>query len=314
MVSVLAAAPGAGKSLVALDLARRVIQATTFPDGTPSPPPGRSVLLVDAEGSLSLLRRRVEAWSIDPDHLFLMLSPTHTQVFDLENRQQMTRLFHLCREIRPALVIIDALASAAPRSENSSRVARDFLGALSGLAHTFNLAILVIHHLRKHSPSALDLPRRITASDIRGRGSLVACARSALTLSPLASAGSPAPLNGPRRFEVIKSNLCPLPPPLSLTLEPGPSAPELRYAPLVEPAPPPTQQDLCAQWLLGFLAAAPEPVRPVDIIAAAAAAGFPEPTLYRARRTLGPAVRDVGKSPRDPRKRWTLPEITHTVE
>jgi hypothetical protein len=314
MVTILAAAPGAGKSLVALDLARRIIHGSAFPDGAPPPSPARHVLLVDAEGSLSLLRHRVEAWGINPDRLFLMLSPTHTQVFSLETAEQMMRLFNLCRDIHPALVIIDALASAAPRSESSSRAARDFLGALSVIAHQFNLAMLVIHHLRKHNPSAFDLPRRVTAADVRGRGNLIASARSVLALSPLSSAGSPADRNGPRRFEVIKSNLCPLPPSLSLTIESGSAAPALQYAPVVEAPPPPTHQDLCAQWLLGFLAAAPGPVRPADVIAVAAAAGFPEATLYRARRALGPFIRDVGNSPRDPHKRWALHESTPTVE
>ena len=54
MVTLFGAAPGAGKSLVALDLARRVIHGEPFPDGAPSlngganPCPGKRVLMIGA--------------------------------------------------------------------------------------------------------------------------------------------------------------------------------------------------------------------------------------------------------------------------
>jgi hypothetical protein len=82
--------------------------------------------------------------------------------------------------------------------------------------------------------------------------------------------------------------------------------PTLRYSTFVEPPPPPSQTDLCARWLLQFLTTAGEPVKPAHVVQAAAEAGFPRHTLYRARRALAGLVVDLGSSPRDPRKRWTL--------
>jgi hypothetical protein len=82
--------------------------------------------------------------------------------------------------------------------------------------------------------------------------------------------------------------------------------PTLHYTEYIEPPPPPTQLDLCARWLLDFLTAAGSPVKPADVIRAAAQEGFPQPTLYRARRALAGAVVDLGNSLRDPHKRWTL--------
>jgi hypothetical protein len=111
---------------------------------------------------------------------------------------------------------------------------------------------------------------------------------------------------GPRRLVVVKSNLCSLPPPLCLALEPHPDAPLLSYSPLVEPSPPPSLQELCEEWLLEYLSDAGEPVRPAAVIEAGSAAGFSPRTLYRARRALAAVVVDVGTGPRDPRKGWAL--------
>jgi hypothetical protein len=56
------AAPGAGKSLIALDLARRIIHGGSFPGGAPVPCPGASVLIVDAEGPSTLFNQRAAAF------------------------------------------------------------------------------------------------------------------------------------------------------------------------------------------------------------------------------------------------------------
>ena len=305
-VTLLAAAPGVGKSLVALDLARRIVQGDPFPDGAPVPQPGSPVLLVDAEGSLGLLRQRVDAWQIDPGLLYLMNDPRSVSAADLGTLDGLKRLLDMCVVIRPALVIVDSLASAAQRSETSVKAAREILGSLSRIADTLDTAVLVIHHLRKRHPASAFRPP--SAADLRGSSHLTAVARSILLLSPEGPAGGLVPVpdpNGPRRLAVVKSNLCPLPPPLSLALEVHPGAPLLCYTPLVELPPPPIHLDNCAQWLLGFLAAA-APVRPSDVVTAARRAGFSRPTLYRARHALGPAVLDLGGSPHDPRKHWSL--------
>ena len=58
--------------------------------------------------------------------------------------------------------------------------------------------------------------------------------------------------------------------------------------------------------MVTLLAAAPAAVRPADVVTSARRAGFSRPTRYRARQALGPAILDVGGSPHDPRKRWSL--------
>ena len=58
LLSLLGAAPGVGKSLVALDLARRIIHNEGFPDGAAVPSPGLPVICVDAELLRGVQRKR----------------------------------------------------------------------------------------------------------------------------------------------------------------------------------------------------------------------------------------------------------------
>jgi hypothetical protein len=172
--------------------------------------------------------------------------------------------------------------------------------------------MLVIHHLRKPRAQAAG-SHHPSVADLRGSSHLIAIARSILTLSPsdprpgLLSKPDP---NVPCRLEVKKCNLCPLPPPLRLVLEPHPGAPILQYSPLIETPPPATKLRRCAEWLLEYLAQAGRPVQPAEAIAAAGEAGFAQATLYRARDALGPAVREMGTGPHDPHKMWALAPAT----
>ena len=114
-------------------------------------------------------------------------------------------------------------------------------------------------------------------------------------------------LDGPRCLEIVKTNLCRHPPPLGLIFEgENVAVPTLRYTEFVEPAPQPTQTDLCAGWLFHFLNAAGEPVKPADAIRAAREAGYSRATVYRARNLLGGLVVNLGTGPYDPQKRWTF--------
>jgi hypothetical protein len=184
LLTLFAGAPGAGKSLVALDLARRIIHGEPFPDGAPVPCPGRNVLIVDAEGTPALLDQRARAWDLDRRRLFLMLAPNPGGLIDLAHPRQQLQLVEMCRDLRPALVVIDSLAAATARGESSLQGARDLLGFLSAIASRVRLAMLVIHHLRKsrRSDHVATAPQ-VTADDLRGSSHLSAAARSVLALS-----------------------------------------------------------------------------------------------------------------------------------
>ena len=201
MVTLLGAAPGGGKSLVALDLARRIIHGKPFPDGAPpnsggpDPRPGANVIIVDAEGAPALLNERAQAWGIDSRRLYLMQAPNRVGrvpyggPIDLSHPHQQRTLDLMCRRLQPALVVIDSLGAATARGETSLRAARDIMGFLAAVARQQHLALLVIHHLRKNASSrrgARSGAGRLAADDLRGSSHISAAARSVMALSVVA--------------------------------------------------------------------------------------------------------------------------------
>ncbi|MFC2031140.1 AAA family ATPase, partial [Chloroflexota bacterium] len=248
MVTLLGAAPGMGKSLLALDLARRIITGEPWPDGQPGLPQaqhtGNRAVIIDAEGAPALLNQRARDWHLDRRRLFLLLARQDAPLIDLASPAHQQLLLEMCRTLEPALVVVDSLAAATTHGETSIEGARAILGFLSTVAREYDLGLLVIHHLRKRASGARP-NYRPAADDLRGSSHLSAAARSVLVLSmaPPAAADALGPAGpeasvstaqqaalrgpvgtGPRRLEVVKTNLCQLPPPLQVVLEPGDSA------------------------------------------------------------------------------------------
>ena len=133
----------------------------------------------------------------------------------------------------------------------------------------------------------------------------MAMARSVLALS-MVQTGLQPDRNGPRRLEVIKTNLCVYPRALGLVLEPEDErAPTLRYGEAPKEHREMTQAEECAEWLVEVLAEAGEPVKPKEIVRMAAEEGFTQGVVYRARKALEATVVDTaGKRTRD--NRWAL--------
>jgi hypothetical protein len=141
--------------------------------------------------------------------------------------------------------------------------------------------------------------------DFRGSGHIMAMARSVLALS-VVQTGLQPDRNGPRRLEVIKTNLCAYPPALGLVLEcSDPRTPALRYGPPPAEHRGRSQADECAAWLLQVLGEAGKPLRPKDVLAMAGQVGYPEAMVYRARKALeGRVVDTKGKHAQG--NRWAL--------
>jgi hypothetical protein len=317
MVSLLGAAPGAGKSIVALDLARRIIHGEPLPDGTAVPNPGASVLYVDAEGIPQIQNQRAADWGIDRSRLFPMLPPDPYGPLDLGNAKHQAALMGMVNHLQPELVIVDSLSSISLRGENSIEDVRALLHFLSALAGQFGVAVLVIHHLRKrmrgNKPAPMPIFEPVTADDLRGSSHIVAMARSILALSVVQTGPQPD-RNGPRRLEVIKSNLCACPPALGVYFEPAVGAasgkldgtPHLHYDEPPDPYREMSKTESCANWLLEYLAEAEQPVHPQDVLEAAQEMGFGRTVVYRARRNLGARVREEGR--KGPRRTWAVAE------
>ncbi|MBE9507184.1 MAG: hypothetical protein IMY86_03975 [Chloroflexi bacterium] len=118
-------------------------------------------------------------------------------------------------------------------------------------------------------------------------------ARSVLGLSVVQTGPEPD-RNGPRRLELIKSNLARYPPPIGVEFLPQhPKGVVLKYGAPPEQYRKPTKADECENWLLQTLEEAGEPIKPGDVVKLAKKAGFGRATVYRAREVLGEKIRDT---------------------
>jgi len=303
MITLLGAIPGAGKSLVALDLARRIIQADHFPDGYPPPNPGAPVLYVDAEAIPQLHQSRAEAWNLDTERLFLML-PKRFGMIDFAEPWDRDRLLDMMSTISPELLIIDSLSTISSRGENNVEDVRRVLGFLTDVAHLYDCGLILIHHLRKRGKA--NTSDIITVDDFRGSSHIMAMSRSVMALSVVQDSAE-YNRDGPRRLEIVKANLCKHPRPLGVHFERHGFGVRLDYTSDVpRPYKEPNMTDDCADWILGLLEEAGEPVSPKDLLAAAEEAGFKPGIVRRARRALDDQVVDTEDCKYSPTNRWAL--------
>jgi hypothetical protein len=306
MLSLLGASPGAGKSLVALDLARRIIHGAGFPDGSAVAKPGSAVVYVDAEAIPQLQNDRALAWGMDRSRLYLMLPPEAYGWLDFSLEEHQNLLIEMCHQLQPELVVVDSLSSISVKGENNIEDVRTLLSFLSAVAREYRAGMLLIHHLRKRS--RLPMMDLVGADDFRGSGHIIAMARSVLALSTIQDSPEPD-RNGPRRMEIVKTNLCQYPKPLGLAFESDGEmrAPVLRYS-LDAPQPyrEPTQTEECAAWLLDALEESGVPMKPKDVLTLAADAGFKENVVRTARKSLQGTVVDTETSSHSPSNLWAL--------
>lgn len=297
MLSLLGAQPGSGKSLLALDLARRIIHNLGYPDDTPiqTADAGRPVIYVDGECVPQIITERARSWAVDMTRLYPML-PSFEKPVDFAGLESQEQLIEMIYSARPALIIIDSLGSINTKGENAVDDVRGILNFFNTVAAEFDVAILLIHHLRKR-PSLPLLPE-LTFDDFRGSSHIIAMARSVLGLSLVRTGPEPDP-NGPRKLQVLKTNLTGYPKPIGMELvKLHPSGVLPRYGEVPRTFEAPTKESDCQAWLLETLEEGGA-LRPRDLIAAAEEAGFSRATVYRARAELGEQIANT-KSGRDP--------------
>lgn len=306
-LTLLAAAPGVGKSYFALDLAYRLINGLPAPDGqsfeiaTPAP-----IIYVDAEDFLPVLYQRVKQWGMDMSLFFPFQRPARS-IIDLADRKYQDELIDMIYDLRPGLVAIDSLSRVNRRGENSIEEIRDVLDIMVEIPMEFDLALILTHHLRKKPTGHVAAP--VTIHDIRGSGDLIAASRVVLGLDALQTDQN-GEANGPRRFKVLKTNLCPHPDPMAVNFRPIPHAPdyvrlEYNQAALYELTPR-TKQEECIAWLIETLTESPRTYEELKEMVDAEL-GFNETVLQRARKLLGTRIIDT-LGPRVPGNQWALAE------
>jgi len=305
LLSLLVAVPGTGKSYLALDLCRRLIAGATFPDGLRIGE-GCRALYVDAENTPQIMRQRLADWTREQRQGLYYLRPDPERLMlNLSEYEDRDLLLEAVYRARPRLVVIDSYGSITLRGENAKEDVQQLLSFLSKMAIEYDIALVVIHHLRKRSTAQLTLPGMMDIDAIRGSSHIPAMARNVLGLQWVSGG---ADRNGPRKLQVIKSNLDRYPEPLGVWFDSHPDHPELavlRYGPAPQDEDEtPSKLEECAAWLLAVLAEE-GPLSPAEVIDLAKYESFSESTLYRARKALGDQVVNTAGW-RDPANQWAL--------
>jgi len=301
MISLLGAYQGTGKSYFVMDLARTVIHGGPWPDGTPAERIG-TVIYIDAEAIPQVNNERAIKLQLNRHKLYLLM-PGNGELLDLTNVRWQNRLTDMVHAVKPELIIIDSYSSISSSGQNSVEDTARLLAYLTGLASMADAGFLVLHHLRKPPGGQLSLPG-MSVHDFRGSGNITAMARSVMGLSVVQN-GRQFSLNGPRRLDLVKTNLGPYPDPLGIEMQTAEDLVQFKYgaAPSfdgsdAEPDP--------AEWLIDYLESN-GPTQYRDLLADAEAENISKSALYRARKKLGGRVVD-SKGKRSTGNQWMLAE------
>lgn len=295
MLTMLGAYQGTGKSYLTMDLARIVLHGSTWPDGQPTQhdAAGARVVYVDAEGIPQVNSARATAMAVDTKRMYLLTADVG-ELLDLTRQVWRDRLLDLCYTVSPALVIIDSLNAVTSTGTKSVEDVNALMSFLAGVARYFDTSLVLVHHLRKPGGGQLMLPG-ISIHDFMGSAHITAMMRSVIGMSVVQQKGRQFSLNGPRRVEVVKTNLTPTyPPALAVTLEqPAPGAVRFSYAP-VEADDTGADEQTPEEWLVKYLEEN-GPTAFGDLVDDAEQENISKTALHRARKRLGGRIVDSGK-------------------
>ncbi len=185
------------------------------------------MIYIDGENIPQVHNERAVAWGLPREKLYMLLPDEEEMLIDLNTHEDQEILAQMVYRLEPSLVIVDSLGAVMGTGENAVEDVRELLGFLSGLAQHHGAGVLLIHHLRKSTGGQLPLFDTVDPDQIRGSGHITAMARVAWGLTTVQTGARPDP-NGPRKLQVIKSNLARHPDPLGITLEPLPGGEHVR--------------------------------------------------------------------------------------
>jgi hypothetical protein len=205
-VGLLGGPPKAFKTWVAAELALAVATGTKAFGRFAAPDPG-PVLFFGAEDPPPDLRTRFDgiarARRLDLAKVPLLL--LDIAQLRLDDAAHLDRLHQTVALHKPRLLVLDPFVRlVAGLDENSARDVSAVLGALRTLQRELNVAILLVHHMRK-SPAAHP------AQQLRGSGDFSAWLDSGLYLTR----------HGDDRILVVEHRSAPAPSPFRLRLVPG---------------------------------------------------------------------------------------------
>ena len=165
-VGILGGPPKCAKSWCGLDLAVSLASATPFLGRFAALDPGPTLVYL-AEDALPLVRARIAGICL---HRGLDLGALDLHVITapavrLDQAADQRRLAATIDHLRPKLLLLDPLVRLHRLDENSSADISALLGYLRELQRSFDVAIVVVHHMRKSVRSHL-------GQALRGSGDL----------------------------------------------------------------------------------------------------------------------------------------------
>ena len=260
-----------GKSTVAQDFCRTLLNGGRWPDGTQIEASADKLLWIDTEGSLAIFLQRLKAWGMPRGRFILPKDPT--QEINLDSPADWNWVERAIEKFRPPLVVIDALSGAHSTEENSNDGMKPLLKKLCALAQKYGIAIVLIHHLNKGLAGVEEYP--LDLNRIRGASTISQFCRSVLGLT-LPDKTQP----DARRLDVIKLNLARKPAPVGYVLtDDGPA-----WGVAPQPAQPRRAADDAADFLREALASGKRPA--ADVIEEAKERGISDRALRQARELL----------------------------
>jgi hypothetical protein len=127
------------------------------------------VLIIEEEGPRAGTRERwrglCRTWDVNPDELPLYFS--HLEGVKLDSLQWQQRIAKKIRELKPGLVMLDALGYLHNRNENQLHEISVVTDAMKQI-RALGTAVLYLHHTRKPG-----IGEKVTSPDSRVRGSTV---------------------------------------------------------------------------------------------------------------------------------------------
>jgi|GEM_PF-4389622 len=201
---------------------------------------------------------------------------------------------------RHLLTLSAAFYDGARAGELTSRLTADTTQIKAAFGASASIAL---RNLVLFLGAAAMMVDDLTIDDFRGSSHIIAMSRSVLGLSVVRT-GPELDRNGPRRLEMVKTNLGSYPEALGIEFQPlHPHGVMLRYGEEPEEYREPTQKDECAEFILELLADGP--MSPKEVVEAAKDQGYSRATVYRARETLEGKVQN-SKGRKNPDNEWEL--------
>lgn len=288
-LAVLDGDPGTGKSFATIDLACRITRGLPMPGAAGTAREPASVLLMNAEDDArDTIRPRVLASNGDPERIRIFASPGIGLERVPRFPEDFAALEAAVRETRAALVVIDPMMAFFPPDvcANNNQSVCTALMPFSAMAANTGACVLLVRHLRKSGG---------VSAIYRGMGSIgiLGAVRTGLMI-----ARHP---DDPelRVLSLTKTNIGPPGQSLGFRLERGEATGQTVVnwtGPLDM-----TTDDLfgacvplragfrtrerAAEWLREFLATGER--RATEVLEAAHAAGIPDRTLDRVKKTVG---------------------------